>query len=78
MAFEQKPGQGVLFKNQKKEKDTHPDYTGTINIGGNVWRLSAWKKDAGKGPFLSIAASEPFQKEQAPTRPAKKDHDFDF
>jgi len=62
--FEQKPGQGVLFKNDRKEKDTHPDYTGTINIGGNEWRLSAWIKTGQKGKFMSLAASEPYQKEQ--------------
>ncbi len=72
MAFEQKPGQGALFKNTRKEKDTHPDYTGSINIGGTEWRLSAWLKDGKQGKFMSISASEPYQKEQ---RPKSRDDD---
>lgn len=74
MAYEQKPGQGALFKNDRKEKDTHPDYTGNINIGGTEWRLSAWIKDGKKGKFMSLAASEPYQKEQTPAKPAARQY----
>lgn len=66
MAYESKPGNGALFKNDRKEKDTHPDYKGSINIGGTEWQLSAWIKDGKKGKFLSLSAQQPYQKEQAP------------
>jgi hypothetical protein len=64
MAYEQKPGQGVLFKNDRKEKDTHPDYKGSININGVEHWLSAWIKDGAKGKFMSLAVGEPKNKPQ--------------
>ena len=56
--YEQKPGQGALFKNSKKgENEKAPDYTGTINIEGTTYQLAAWIKRSGeKPPFMSISA----------------------
>jgi hypothetical protein len=54
-----KPGQGVLFKNDKKTKDTQPDMTGNIlTLDGQKLRLSAWKKEGKKGVFLSVSMQE--------------------
>jgi len=33
---------GSLFKNDKREKETHPTHTGTIDIEGKEYWLSAW------------------------------------
>lgn len=47
---------GALFKNDRKEKDTHPDYKGQCEINGVEHWVSAWlkdKKDGGK--FLSLS-----------------------
>jgi hypothetical protein len=46
---------GVLFKNDRKETDNHPDYTGQINVGGCEFWLSAWIKDGRKGKFMSLS-----------------------
>jgi len=56
--FEQKNGQGALFKNGKKGDNAKaPDYTGTINIEGVTYQLASWiKKPEGKTPFMSISA----------------------
>ena len=42
---------GLLAKNDRKEAEMHPDYTGSINVGGTEYWLSAWiktGKDGGK------------------------------
>lgn len=37
---------GVLFKNDRKERDTQPDYNGSINVGGIEYWLNAWVKES--------------------------------
>lgn len=46
---------GILFKNDRKEKDTHPDYTGNATIAGVDYWMSAWIKQGQKGKFMSFA-----------------------
>lgn len=55
MAYEQKDNSGSLFKNDRKEKDTHPDRTGTALIDGREYWVSGWLKNGAKGQFLSLA-----------------------
>ena len=38
---------GTLGKNKRKEKDTHPDYSGKAVIDGKGYWISAWLKTAG-------------------------------
>lgn len=67
--YEQKENSGVLFKNDRKEKDTHPDYNGTINVEGTEYWLSGWIKEGKKGKFFSLAIKS---KDVAPPKSAKK------
>ena len=53
----------VIFKNNKKEKDTHPDYTGSINVEGKEYSVSLWIKEGKAGKFFSGKIQEPFKKE---------------
>jgi len=49
---------GVLFTNNKREKDTHPHMTGKINIEGKDYWISAWGKTSQKGDrFLSLSVN---------------------
>lgn len=59
---------GVLFKNDRKESDSHPDYKGQINIGGVEFWLSAWINTGQNGKFMSLSVKP---KEQAPQQPAE-------
>ena len=61
----------VLFKNERKKTDNHPDYTGTIELeGGRKMRLAAWIKQGKKGKFMSGKLSE-FQEQQQQEHPAE-------
>lgn len=53
---------GVLFRNTRKEKETHPDHNGTIDVEGVEYWLSAWIKESKEGKkffSLSIKKKEP-------------------
>ena len=58
MAFEKKEGSGALFKNNDRQKDTHPEYRGDILINGEEYWLSAWVKEGKNGKFFSLAAKK--------------------
>src|SRR5262245_45127492 len=49
-------GVGALFKNDRKEKPSQPDYRGDITILGEKYLLAGWIKQGKKGKYLSIVA----------------------
>jgi hypothetical protein len=59
---------GVLFKNDRKESDKHPDYKGNINVNGVEFWLSAWIKDGAKGKFMSLSIQPKEEQKPAPKR----------
>lgn len=47
---------GALFLNDKKERDNHPDYKGSVDADGTGYWVSAWVKVSQRGDeYLSIA-----------------------
>lgn len=71
-----KTNRGVLFNaKDRKTSDKSPDYTGTINVTGQEYRLAAWIKQGKKGKFMSLSVTTPDEKYSK--KEATADPDFD-
>lgn len=68
---------GVLFKNDKKETEKHPDYKGSILINGTDYWLSAWIKEGKSGKFMGLAVSPKEAQAQVVKPPSKRVEDMD-
>lgn len=61
---------GALFKNEKKSTDKHPDYTGSINVLGMEFWISAWIKTSQSGKkYMSLAVTK--KEPKGESRPAQ-------
>lgn len=70
---------GTLGRNRNKQKDTHPEYSGSINVEGKEYWLSGWvkEKDGRKFFSLSVKPKEAKQESQA-TSSQEDDNDVPF
>ena len=61
---------GAIFKNDNKNADNQPDYTGKINVDGVEKRIALWVRESAKGTkYMSAAISDPMPpKEQEAQR----------
>lgn len=66
---------GVLFKNDRKTEDKHPDLSGTININGTDYWLSGWTKRHDDRSFKLLSLSVKPKDEQAPSRARREAFD---
>jgi hypothetical protein len=64
---------GVLFLNDRKTTDKHPDRKGSININGKEYWLSGWNKQTSKGDTISLSVeSKDAAKSGQSDRPAQR------
>ena len=73
MAYETKNNSGSLFRNNRKEQENHPDYTGTAVIDGVEYYMNGWLKDGrdGKSKWMSFA----FKPKNPPAEKARPAND---
>jgi len=69
---------GVLFKNNYKEKDSHPDYKGSFeDANGQEKDLAAWiRTSKNGGKFLSVKVSDKWVAPNA-EQPAQQATEFE-
>lgn len=75
MAYEQKDNTGSLFRNDKREKDTHAHARGSALIDGVEYWVDAWTnttKDGGKYQSLKFK-----RKDQQQAKPARQQGMYD-
>jgi single-stranded DNA-binding protein len=78
MDTNQRDNSGVMFKNDKREKESHPHYKGNIRVNGQEYWLSAWIKEGKNGKFMGLALSPKEEQGQAPqAKSSKKIEDMD-
>lgn len=57
MADYDNTNRGVLFHNDKKETENHPNYKGSVNVDGTEYWLSGWVKKNEDGSFKLMSLS---------------------
>lgn len=58
---------GALFPNDRKEKETHPDFRGNINVDGKEYWIKGWKKSSKSGmKFVSLSVTAKDAPKEAP------------
>lgn len=72
---------GVLFKNDRKTEDKHPDYTGSFyDDKGGEYFCDAWvKKSKSGGSFLSFRVKpKQARRQETSSRPLSQELDDDI
>lgn len=57
MADYDNTNRGIMSKNDRREKDTQPEITGSANIEGTEYWINCWVKERkdGNGKFFSLS-----------------------
>ena len=61
---------GNLFKNDKGDNPSRPDYRGEAMLNGELVEMAAWIKDGAKGKYMSISFK--VKEQSAPAKAAPK------
>ena len=87
MSYQPKPNTGMLWPNDRKSSDNHPDFRGDLHIDRALLRklaaanqdplikvaVAAWTKNVNGKSCLSLQASEPYVKPAPPAERADYD-----
>ena len=76
MAYEQRPGDVSVFRNDKRGNEKAPDHKGYLILHrdarkGDKIEVALWEKSGAKGPFLAGKISD--QREQKKAGPQERD-----
>jgi uncharacterized protein (DUF736 family) len=75
MAYTPKDNAGSFWVNDRKQKDEHPDRTGSIMVAGVEYYLNGWLKKTQDGKqYLSLSVKPKIEK----ALPAKMDDVIPF
>lgn len=75
---------GMMYRNEKKESASHPEFTGFINIEGVEYWLSGWVKEGKSGgkmagkKFFSLAFKSKDGKKPVTTPEGDDDDEIPF
>lgn len=73
---------GVLYRNENKSSDNHPDYSGSVNVAGADYWLSGWlkesKKDGKKFFSLSVRPKNDSKPVNKPVKAVDPDEEIPF
>lgn len=70
MAYEKKDGDIILFRNNKRDKDTQPVMRGELLLGGTTYEVALWGKPDRNGEPFWVGNAKPKQARTA--KPAAK------
>ena len=76
MAYETKDNTGALFKNDKREKDTHAHARGTAMIDGVEYFIDAWTNQDRNGDRYQSLKFKRKDKQQG--KPARQDRSTSY
>ena len=66
---------GAIWKNEKRETDRHPHFTGSATVAGVDYWVSAWKRDPDgnpKAPALRFDFRPKDEQRQSPARQSER------
>jgi len=72
-----KTNRGGIWLNTEKKTDKHPDYKGSLNVEGNEYWISCWKRSEDgnrNAPLLAIAVTEKKERKAHQPRDAALDY----
>jgi hypothetical protein len=68
MTYTPKDLTGTLFKNEKRQKDSDPQYNGTVFIGGEPYWINLWRNTKEDGRHWLAVKLKPKQAKQGGAR----------